>query len=233
MVDASAVNYIKTQLNVGYSEEEIRKALREAGWNEKDIDNAFYVVNGKNQPVKPNAKASVDYNEDDSGGASEYESPWQAPGEKREQQDEAKQNEKPVEKPVPVKKEKEQKVKEPQQPKQPSGPRKGAYLSIIGGALILANFAMKLFNIGDILSLAKIEIVLLRSLTPELVQMITPAAAIGSIVFGVLLILKPRFDLYFGIGSALLGLGALLCGGGFVLGGILCIAGGALAIVRK
>jgi hypothetical protein len=53
MVNTDAVNYIKKQLHTGYTPEEIREAMLDAGWKKEDIEKAFYVIGGEAHPVKP------------------------------------------------------------------------------------------------------------------------------------------------------------------------------------
>jgi len=44
MVNADSVNYVKKQLDAGYTEKEIRDALIKTGWSQNDIDDAFRSV---------------------------------------------------------------------------------------------------------------------------------------------------------------------------------------------
>lgn len=46
MVSNEIVTYIKNQLNAGFSEDEIRAALRDQGWPENEINEAFNVTRG-------------------------------------------------------------------------------------------------------------------------------------------------------------------------------------------
>ncbi len=52
MVSNEIVEYVKTQLNAGFSEDDIRAALRGQGWPEDDINEAFNVIRGFVPPPK-------------------------------------------------------------------------------------------------------------------------------------------------------------------------------------
>ncbi|MCK5022870.1 MAG: hypothetical protein KAS04_01720 [Candidatus Aenigmarchaeota archaeon] len=60
-MDQQLLDYVKNQLNSGYTAEQVRDTLLEQGWNENDIQQAFSSMKGsaaKSPPVpKPNVKA--------------------------------------------------------------------------------------------------------------------------------------------------------------------------------
>jgi hypothetical protein len=110
--------------------------------------------------------------------------------------------------------------------------RMGSLLTIIGGVLIIANFAMSLLGMKDILQMVYGDMSVV-SLAPELLQVISITAGAGCLLSGIIIKLKPFLDLYFGIVVALLGLGSIMSGNGYIIGGVVAIIGGFFAIIGK
>lgn len=225
MVEADAVNYIKKQLQNGYSEEEVRSALLNSGWSEKDINDAFFVVHGESQPVHPQNQV-------------------QAQAQQQTEEDQGLQEQQPQmpEEPLPE----EEQEKPLPQPGKPLGQenkrsfdifsrlRIGALVSVAGGVMIFVNYAMiNYLNMEDLMLMFYQEVQLISLFTPELAEMAVLAAGILPLLFGILILIKPKLDLYFGIGIAILGLVSVLIGNGYIIGGVLSIAGGSLSIIRK
>ena len=57
MIDQSLKDYIQQNLSSGFAETEIRKVLRDAGWSELDVEEAFLEIN---PPANPPAAAPVE-----------------------------------------------------------------------------------------------------------------------------------------------------------------------------
>jgi len=262
MANAEAVNYIKRQLHTGYTQDEIRNAMLEAGWKEKDIEQAFFIIGGEAHPVKPQ----------------KAEKPQEAPKEKAGQQ-------KPImkkyhEEPAsdfnfePLRPDGEPSVKEYHSPyKTPvknqsgfekvleydPGPHKlpepgkpigggdktkshnfmnkirfGGIASIVGGILLIVNMVMvEYLSMTDMMMMLYGELVIASFITADIIQMVSPVTGVMAILLGAFVMLKPRLDIYIGTGMSLIGLFAILLGNGYVIGGVVCVAGGILTIMRK
>ena len=159
MVETDAINYIKKQFQAGYTEEEIRGALINSGWPEKDVNDAFYVIHGESQPVKPQAAPQQQQETEEVQPPAQEQPAVQQP--QYEEQ----------EGPLP-------------QPGKPLGTkdrgsrimgrlRIGAIVSIIGGALLLVNYAMiNYLGMEDLMIMFYQEVMLVTFLTSEMIQMI-------------------------------------------------------------
>jgi hypothetical protein len=259
MVDPSAVNYIKEQLHAGYTKDEIRKALLDSGWNEKDIEDAFYVIYGESKEINPQkepGEPSIGFYGGPDQAESEpqqYESPWNFPEKKdekeREETMEPTSLEEPQEKPLPQEEPKYERLEDHPLPKlaadekphprvkksekEPSSIRIGPYVSMFGGVMILANFLLTYFWNEDILAMVWMELKFLSVMTPEIVQIIALSVGAFAILAGMLVKMNPTMDIYFGLVLAMAGMLAFLSGSGYIIGGVICIASGSFLIIRQ
>ena len=218
MAEPSAVNYIKEQLHAGYSKDEIRKALIEAGWTEKDIDDAFYVIEGETPEIKPQKQPQPQKAKTENEGvhvkeaATERYISQQSPTSQMPQRQQPHNEEKK---------------------KTTTNPMFGTIFSIIGGIILFANLAMNFLGIGDMLILVYGELDFLSFITKDMIQIIVIVSGAVSIISGIVVKIKSDLDLYMGLAVAFLGLAALLTGNGYIIGGVFCIIGGSLLIARK
>ncbi len=59
MVNLQLVEYVRKQLQAGFSEDEIRRVLIEAGWFEDEINEAFFTVKSENRSKEEKPPAEI------------------------------------------------------------------------------------------------------------------------------------------------------------------------------
>ena len=258
MIDPSVVNYIKKQLHDGYNEDEVRQALANEGWTRDEIEEAFYIIHGESNPIRPSKdqKPRIFLHQ---------EGPWVAFKDEDTPEEEPEEKEVPEEQPpdkpvsrenlddildyspsAPSKEEKEmiEQGRHPsdvepaaeeraEKPAPAKTPKLAMTFAIVGGLILIANMAMNVLGYGDLLGLVYKEVSLLSFVTPDIINLFAASAGFCSIMFGALLKARPGMDLYFGVAMCLMGLSAFLCGNGYMIGGPVMILGGCLAIIRK
>ncbi len=253
MIDPSVVNYIKKQLHDGYGEDEVRQALTSERWSKDEIEEAFYVVHGDSNPIRPGKEQKpkiflhqegpwVAFKDEDEQPVRRTKYVFKSPGNEKDKKhdplgydsvgitDEEKEAIGEGKHPSDVATPPEPTVKETSI--RPT-PKLAMSLAIIGGFVLLANMAMNVLGYGDLLAIIYRQIDLLSFVTPYIINLFAASAGFCSIMFGSLLKARPGLDLYFGVALSLLGLSAFLCGNGYMIGGPVIVASGCLAIIRK
>ena len=211
MANPKIVDYIKQQLNAGYSQEAIKQALLQAGWFEEEIDEAFYEVQ-----KQQGAQGSP------------------APASQPAQQPQTQQTGNRI---ITV----AGKTPQTQQTTEPENPFLSMQflLPVAGGALIILNAVLVMMSVGDIISLfvTNVDISILSSMGIGISATDVPALGMvlgaGMVVAAVLMVKKPQKTMVLSILVLALSVISILAGNGFIIGGAIGAIQGVVGIIRK